>query len=332
MMTNIELPMTELKVLHESTVQPEEIDALGHMNVRYYMARVDQANRSMLAELGIQEEPGKAIRRLDTYTRFHREQFAGATLHTLGGLIAVAGSDESREMNGYFEIRNPDNNQVAASFILRSCLIDVSSQQVLDIIANSTNSANSTKNANTCEYSVLVPEHGMPRSLSLNDPARISLEELEAVVGDDPTPGMMSGRRKNVVHADDCDTDGRLREEVDLMFVLHRPTTGDENEPGGPPVMRDSEGRRYSWAMIETRNVVWHRPMAGEIVLSIGADIANGEKWRQSRRWMFAEETGLLLGISDSVGLCIDLDARRSIPMPFDVIEAIERSSLPQFA
>ena len=326
MMTNIELLMTELKVLHESTVQPEEIDALGHMNVRYYMTRVDQANRSMLAEMGIQEEPGKAIRRLDTYTRFHREQFAGATLHTLGGLIAVAGSDESREVNGYFEIRNPDNNQVAASFILRSCLIDVSSQQVLDITANSAN------NDNTSEYRVLVPEHGMPRSLSLNDPARISLEELEAVVGDDPTPGMMSGRRKNAVHADDCDTDGRLREEMDLMFVLHRPTIGNENELGGPPVMRDSEGRRYSWAMIETRSVVWHRPMEGEIVLSIGADIANGEKWRQSRRWMFAEETGLLLGISDSVGLCIDLDARRSIPMPLDVIEAIERSSLPQFA
>jgi len=318
--------MKELKVLHESTVQPEEIDALGHMNVRYYMTRVAQANRAMLAELGIQDGSGKAIRRLDTYTRFHREQFAGATLLTLGGLIADAGSDESQAINGYFEIRNPDNNQVAASFILRSCLIDVSNQQVLDI------NATSAKTDLTREYSVRVPEYGMPRSLSLNDPARISLEELEAVVGDDPTPGMMSGRRKNVVYADDCDSDGRLREEVDLMFVLHRPTTGEENEPGGPPVMRDSEGRRYSWAMIETRNVVWHRPMAGEIVLSIGADIANGEKWRQSRRWMFAEETGLLLGISDSVGLCIDLDARRSIPMPFDVIEAIERSSLPQFA
>ena len=318
--------MTELKVLHESTVQPEEIDALGHMNVRYYMTRVAQANRAMLAELGIQDGSGKAIRRLDTYTRFHREQFAGATLLTLGGLIADAGSDESQAINGYFEIRNPDNNQVAASFILRSCLIDVSNQQVLDI------NATSAKTDLTREYSVRVPEYGMPRSLSLNDPARISLEELEAVVGDDPTPGMMSGRRKNVVYADDCDSDGRLREEVDLMFVLHRPTTGDENELGGPPVMRDSEGRRYSWAMIETRSVVWHRPMEGEIVLSIGADIANGEKWRQSRRWMFAEKTGLLLGISDSVGLCIDLDARRSIPMPLDVIEAIERTSLPQFA
>jgi acyl-CoA thioesterase FadM len=318
--------MTELKVLHKSTVQPEEIDALGHMNVRYYMTRVDQANRSLLAELGIEDGSGKAIRRIDSYTRFHREQFAGATLLTLGGLIAVAGSDESREINGYFEIRNPDNNQIAASFILRSCLIDVSSQQVVDINAISAN------NHLTSKYSVSLPEYGMPRSLSLDDPARISLEELEAVVGDDPTPGMMSGRRKNVVHADDCDTEGRLREEVDLMFVLHRPAAGEDNDPGGPPVMLDPQGRRYSWAMIETRSLVWHRPMAGEIVLSIGADIDHGEKWRQSRRWMFAEETGLLLGISDSVGLCIDLDARRSIPMPFDVIEAIERSSLPQFA
>jgi len=323
MMTKIELSMSELEVLHESIVQPEEIDSLGHMNVRYYMTRVDRANRAMLAAMGVQEAPGRAIRRLDTYTRFHREQFAGATLHTLGGLIAVEGSDDSKEVNGYFEIRNPDNDQVAASFILRSCLIDTASQQVLDLPAHSGSAGN---------YSAMVPEHGMPRSLSLNQPAIVPLEELEAVIGDDATPGMMSGRLENRVHADDCDADGRLREEVDLMFVLHRPDPGDEGKAGGPPIMRDSEGRRYSWAMIETRSVVWHRPMAGETVLSIGADIASGEKWRQSRRWMFAKETGLLLGVSDSVGLCIDLDARKSIPMPLDVIEAIERNSLPQFA
>ena len=323
MMTKKEQQMTELKVLHESTVQPDEIDSLGHMNVRYYMTRVDQANRAMLAEMGVQEGSGRAIRRLDTYTRFHREQFAGATLHTLGGLIAVEGADDFREVHGYFEIRNPDNNQVAASFILRSCVIDVASQQVLEISAN---------RANVGNFSATVPEYGMPRSLSLNEPGQVPLEELEAVIGEDSTPGMMSGRLENVVHSEDCDKDGRLREEVDLMFVLHRPAPGDESKTGGPPIMRDSEGRRYSWAMIETRSVVWHRPMAGETVLSIGADIANGEKWRQSRRWMFAKESGLLLGISDSVGLCIDLDARKSIPMPADVIEAIERNSLPQFA
>ncbi len=323
--------MTELKVLHESTVQPDEIDSLGHMNVRYYMARVDQANRAMLAEMGIHEASGKAIRRLDTYTRFHREQFSGATLHTLGGLIAVEGADDSREVEGYFEIRNPDNNQVAASFILRSCMIDVASQQVLAISASRANASDDDDDG-AGDFSATVPEHGMPRSLSLNEPAKVPLDELEAVIGDAETPGMMSGRHENTVHIEDCDKDGRLREDVDLMFVLHRPTPEEEGKTDGPPIMRDAEGRRYSWAMIETRSVVWHRPVAGETVLSIGADVANGEKWRQSRRWMFAKETGLLLGISDSVGLCIDLDARKSISMPLDVIEVIERNSLPQFA
>ncbi len=329
--------MTELKVLHESTVQPDEIDSLGHMNVRYYMARVDQANRAMLAEMGIHEASGKAIRRLDTYTRFHREQFSGATLHTLGGLIAVEGLDESREVNGYFEIRNPDNNQVAASFILRSCMIDVASQQVLGISASRANvganaGADDGDGDGDGDFSATVPAHGMPRSLSLNEPEKVPLDELEAVIGEAATPGMMSGRLENTVHTEDCDKNGRLREDVDLMFVLHRPTPGEEDKTDGPPIMRDAEGRRYSWAMIETRSVVWHRPVAGETVLSIGADVANGEKWRQSRRWMFAKETGLLLGVSDSVGLCIDLDARKSIPMPLDVVEVIERNSLPQFA
>ena len=314
--------MVRLKVLHESIVRPEEIDALGHMNVKFYMTRVDQANRSLLAEIGVQETADKLIRRLDTYTRFHREQFVGATLHTLGGLVPVEGERGSKELRGYFEIRNPTNNEIAASFILRSCFVEVSSQQVQDISLNAISFE---------RYRVSVPEYGMPRSLSLKEPNRTSLQELEAVASDDPTPGMMSGRHESVVHIDDCDVNGRLREEIDLMFVLHRSIVIDENESAGPSIMYDSQGRRFSWAMIETRNLVWHRPMSGQVVLSIGADIAHGEKWRQSRRWMFDKKTGLLLGISDSVGLCMDLDNRKSIPMPDEIIETIKRSSLPQF-
>ena len=83
---------------------------------------------------------------------------------------------------------------------------------------------------------------------------------------------------------------------------------------------------------METRSVVWHRPMAGETVVSLGADVAVGDKWRQSRRWMFEQSSGKLLGISDSLGLCIDLDARRSIPIPQDVREATLKNLLPQFA
>ena len=85
--------MTEsfMQILHESTVLPEEIDSLGHMNVRYYMARMEAANRRLIEQLGA-EGPATAnamLWRSDTYTRFRREQFEGATLHTRGGVLDV---------------------------------------------------------------------------------------------------------------------------------------------------------------------------------------------------------------------------------------------------
>ena len=64
----------------------------------------------------------------------------------------------------------------------------------------------------------------------------------------------------------------------------------------------------------------------------MGADVAFGDKWRQSRRWMFVKDSGLLLGVSDSVGVCIDLDARRAISIPADMREAIQANLHPEFA
>ena len=66
----------------------------------------------------------------------------------------------------------------------------------------------------------------------------VSLEELERRVSQNPTPGMMSGRRESVVHAEDCDANGFLNENVDLMFVMHKPPPGQQRVSFGPPVMR----------------------------------------------------------------------------------------------
>ena len=75
--------------LHTSRVLPQEIDGLGHMNVRYYLARMETANRTLIDGLHLDAEAlgTDFLRRVDTYTRFKREQFEGATLHTLGAVI-----------------------------------------------------------------------------------------------------------------------------------------------------------------------------------------------------------------------------------------------------
>ena len=119
-------------------------------------------------------------------------------------------------------------------------------------------------------------------------------------------------------------------EEVELMFIMHRPMPGQPQENFGPPQLVDSGGRRYSWAMMETRQIVFAKPHLSDPIVSLSADVAFGEKWRQSRRWMFVKDSGVLLGVHDSVGVCMDLDARRAMPIPADVRQVMERNCLPQ--
>jgi len=308
-----------MQILDESSVLESEIDSLGHMNVRFYLSRVDRANTRLLEALGINRKPeGAAIRRHDTYSRFRREQFAGARLQVAGGLLEVR--DDLAHC--YFEIRNPEKDEIAATFIIDSGLIDAASQQrmALPIAPSGVNE----------QYGTRLPEHGRPRSLSLDKPRiDVSLNELNERVSEEPTPGMMSGRRESVVAADDCDVNGYLREDVDLMFVMHRTQPGGQKPSFGPPVMRTANGHRFSWAMIETRAVVLGRPRAGDRLVSIGADVAVGEKWRQSRRWAFVADTGFLVGINDVVGMALDLDERRSIVIPDELRQTIERDYLP---
>ena len=315
--------MVELTLLNESIVVDSEIDALGHLNVRFYMERAFNAHSELLKRVGFpaDEFTNLTVRRVDTYSRFRNEQFTGAPLDTFGGLIVTESSISAGVFSAYFEIRNTDSGDIAANHVMTSLVLDTDSKQPVDV---------PLLMENRSEYMVEVPDHGKPRTLTLTTPKMVSLDEVDALISDEFIPGMMSGKHENVVYAEDCDEEGRLREDVDLMFVMHRPSPGEENVAFGPPHLRDPEGRLYSWAMMETRSLVIERPKSGDEIVSLGADVAFGEKWRQSRRWMFVKDTGQLLGVSDSVGVCIDLDERRAIAMPSDVREAIERNCLPQ--
>lgn len=312
--------MSELRLLQESVVDESEIDSLGHMNVRFYVARAANAHFALLDELGVKAGPGQALRRTDTYNRFFKEQFAGASLGVFGGLISVEGNDG---LSGYYEIRNLESDDVAAAFVITGHLIDVETEEVIEQQVSA-----EVREAHVVE----VPGHGRPRTLKLLPPRKVTLEEIGALIPETSKPFSMNGRREGLVLAEDCDESGRLKESIDPMVVLFRPQPGEQLKNMGPPVQRDEHGRRYSFAMMEIRNLNWHRPREGETVLSLSTDVDFGEKWRHSRRWIFAKETGVLLGISDHAAVCMDLDARRAIPIPAEVREEIERTCLPDYA
>ena len=93
-----------LTVTHTSTVTPDQIDHLGHMNVRYYGVNACSATRSLVGAAPI----------VDMYTRHHREQLVGAELEVRSGLLDV----DDRTVRLYHELANTDTGDVAATFVL----------------------------------------------------------------------------------------------------------------------------------------------------------------------------------------------------------------------
>ena len=225
----------------------------------------------------------------------------------------------------YFEIRNAETGAVAATFLVRSTLFDTQAQRLIELPAPAT--------WQNSQWAMAVPTQGLPRSLKLSEPSLLDYETVNSAVVDDPAIGMMSGRREGVVRPEDCTAEGRLKDELDVMFLIARQHMEASELAGdkafGPPVQTDSEGRRFSWAMMETRSVQFQRPKLGDSVVSLGADIAWSDKWRHSRRWTFVVDSGELLGIADSLGICIDLDARRALPIPPELMGEIEQHAVP---
>ncbi len=124
----------QLHVTHTSHVTEDQIDHLGHMNVRFYGLNAVAGTHTILEELGV--PVGTPI--VDLHTRHHHEQMLGAALEVRSGLV-----DVGRGLAIYHELRNAADDDLAATFV-----------HVLDHPRPEAPAA-------------AIPEHGRPRSLDL---------------------------------------------------------------------------------------------------------------------------------------------------------------------
>lgn len=95
-------------VSHRTEVTEDQIDHLGHMNVRYYMNAAMHATRAMHERFSLDVE----TQVVQMYTRHLREQMLGASLEVRSGL---ASSSES--VRFYHELVNVETGDVAATFL-----------------------------------------------------------------------------------------------------------------------------------------------------------------------------------------------------------------------
>ncbi|HLK26099.1 MAG TPA: thioesterase family protein [Caulobacteraceae bacterium] len=309
-----------MRTFHTSKVLDTEIDGLGHMNVRYYAERAQAANQALLSELGLEGGGGLRITQPDTYTRYQREQFAGATLVVRGGVLEASADG----VRAYFELANEAKDEIAATFIIASALADRANGDIAPLADAIAARANAQR--------ITLPPHGAPRTIDMRPPRTdVDFVRLSARLAADPDDPM-SRRSDWVVPAEACDEHGVLDSVGAMMFGGFRMPTAEEMRQHGPMTFSTEEGNRVGWASLESRLVRVSPARVGDSLCSLGAEIGLHSKVRHSRRWLFNTETGRLITLHDDVSIALDLDARRAIDIPASLRRSIEARHVPEFA
>jgi hypothetical protein len=91
----------------------------------------------------------------------------------------------------------------------------------------------------------------------------------------------------------------------------------------GPKVQTTDEVARFSFAWVETRAWTIAAPRKRDRLISVGAPLALMDRAQHARRWVFDITRGGLIAVTDSVGLSLDLDARKAVPIPGRIREEL---------
>ena len=273
----------ELTISHTSTVTEDQIDHLGHMNVRWYFANARAATRQVLASLG---HPDVATADLyDMYTRHHREQMLGNRLEVRSGIVGVDGTS----IRMYHELANADTGDLAATFVFRvrsATPVDATPADAVEVVE--------------------IPEHGAPRSIDVDaEPATPSLERLREL-------GLEMRRERTIGPEDTEGADTVPAHLVPMLLWGGTALDGDEVEL----VRTGPDGTRLGWVTMETRIVTHRLPEIGTRIQSFTATTAMGDKVNQRSMWAHDLDRGDLLVSFELVSLMFDLDARRARSIP----------------
>ena len=223
--------MSELRVTHESSVTEDQIDHLGHMNVRFYGVNAQAGTRHVLASLQAWNDRPYLVH--DVYTRHHREQMLGTPLVVRSAVIGV----DAGGVRVLHELAAADTEVVAATFVHGVAPADERGDRVpLEAAAVEA----------IRPVVVPPPEHAATRTISLD----VDLGAAAPPLGTLRERGLQV-RKERRVQAAECDEDGRYRIEMAPMLTWGGEPVDDDER--GDMVVEDPDGRPIGWALMETR-------------------------------------------------------------------------------
>lgn len=284
-----------LPLTHTSSVTEDQIDHLGHMNVRYYGINAHAATDAVLAELDGWPASPHLVH--DVYTRHHREQLLGTSLLVRSALLAA----DADGLCIHHELVPANAEALAATFVHRVSPIDERGERLRVPEAS----------VEAARAAVVEPlPYAAPRSVDLDRDALGTAPPLELV-----RERGLDVRLPRTIAADECDERGRHRPEATMM-LLWGGEAPDHVEGWGPTLHEGPAGELMGWALMETRVQLARLPRAGTRIQSFGATIALHERATHRMHWCYDLDRGDLLCAFEAVDVAFDTRGRSSMVIP----------------
>lgn len=304
--------MGELVDVYRNSVQTWECDQMGHMNVQFYLDKADAGLLALTRMLGLDRrflnERQARVRVLENHVRFLREQHAGSPLTLRAGLIDI----RPDQLKLYFELTNPIQQAVAASFITQAVLESTAGKDHLTLPQSALEKAQ--------QYQIDWPRPEGPMGLESTPPRTPPTLQEADNLGMIPT-------YLGPVSAGMCDADGHLAirsymgivsDAVPHLLSRIRHDTREVPRPGG--------------AALEYRWIYHQRPKQGDLVTLRSAITHLGNKAYRLGHWLFDAETGHCLATTEAVAVMMDLDERKALVIPQTARASLEEMLVKGFS
>ncbi|MBS0361918.1 MAG: thioesterase family protein [Proteobacteria bacterium] len=272
-----------------------ECDAMGHLNVGFYVAKAMEGLIGLAAELGMAGAFAPDARSTlivrEQHIRFVREARPGAPLIMTGGVVEMGESDARL----IFLLRHR-SGELAASF------------QTLVAHATATDGRAfpwpARMRARAEALTIEVPPEAASRSVGL-EPVRSQASLSRAMELGVPRTAM------GAVRAGDCDAFGRMRTEL----MMARLSDSIPHVLDGKRLNGDATGGRTGGAALEYRLIHLAWPRAGDRLELRSGPSGGDARFRRLTHWLLDPDSGRPWGVAESIAVSFDLETRKMITL-----------------
>ena len=289
-------------IVYRNSVQSWEIDQMGHMNVQFYFEKALQGCVVLWNKLGIN---GQAVELGNTdlslaraHIRFLKEQKPGAPFFMKAGIVEFGDT----EVKLYLEMIETITQQPVAAFNFQFLWTIKPSVEVKQNFSKVFE-----------DLKVDIPSYGQTRGLSLEKEPLLSLSQA--------SQKNMIDSFEAVILLRQCDNRSKIKPSAYMGIVSDSTPhllayTGTIDENGMTNI--GSAALEYKFDFFE------YVPLGAHLKTKSGVQSLSNKTfvWQH---WIFNVETGNPVALASAVAVTMDLEARKSIPIPPEMSEALNK-------